>query len=403
MEETLALLAPSSTSTTYNVVLRPGGTPGGNVYTSWAALYAASVAGKWQGQVLVTVDDSIATPVHLTPGDFTIGPALNWTFVAVASYADARGNAALAIDDGMHWTPTGPVQMTFVDLDITSNATTVTMVAGPSQEVNLLLDGTSIVCTDAAFLAVDQAPAPGGFCICNLHFFSVIGDGTHAVLIGGAGFLTCNVLTGSFLQDDAITVGGIIVYDASSFLDANTYGAGFTVLRQDLAAFAVPATGTTAERPVGPNALAVGQMFFDQSVAPTDGGAPLWWNTPQDRWVGPALFGTAIGQAPTIAAGVHAGAGASASFPATSDDTAGTIGLTTGAVPGPSAGAQVTVSFTTPLPGTPRAVHVTPMNAATAIVDFFLTWTNTGWTINAVAGHLPASETDYAWSYVVVP
>jgi hypothetical protein len=57
-------------------VLRPGGTAGGNVYTSWATLYAA--ASQSPGKVIVLVDNSAGT-CHVTAGAYNID---QWEFWA---------------------------------------------------------------------------------------------------------------------------------------------------------------------------------------------------------------------------------------------------------------------------------------------------------------------------------
>jgi hypothetical protein len=355
---------PITSQSTYNVVLRPGGTAGGNVYTSSAALFAASVSQGWQGQVLVTVDDSIESPVHLTAESVNIGPELNWLFTGVANYNDARGTAAMVIDDGFHFVCTSSVQMSITNVDITSPATTNTSEVPEGIEFNLTLDGTSIVYSesDVYFASVSQIGG-GGFLEVFMRDFSVVGDGTHGVFSIGAGFGTIDEFNGSHVFPNSIALGGTISYDASSEIIATDFGVGFTLIRRDNAAFTQPAADVSANRPTG-NAVIEGQMFFDESV-PSPQGGPLWWNG--SVWIGPSLLGTAIGTAPTTTATGALGSTGTLVITAGGNDTCGQITLTPGGA-GIATGVQGAINFTAHLPASPRSVILTPANTNAAAI-----------------------------------
>ena len=112
-----------------------------------------------------------------------------------------------------------------------------------------------------------------------------------------------------------------------------------------------------------------------------------------------------LASTPTIAAG--AGAGASPTVAVSGNDAAGVISITTGTTATTSA-TLATITFGTAYASAPRAVHLTPANAATAAlaqaatvyVDLasltateFLLKTN---------GTAPADSTAYKWFFSVV-
>lgn len=110
------------------------------------------------------------------------------------------------------------------------------------------------------------------------------------------------------------------------------------------------------------------------------------------------LLSTAVA-APTIAAGSAAGTGPTVAVSGT--DLAGTVSVTTGTSPG--TGTVATVTFNVAFGSAPRAVMLTPANAATAaaVADWYA-GTATTTTFVLGAGVALAASTAYVWNYLVV-
>jgi hypothetical protein len=73
-------------------VFRPGGIAGANVYTDWPSLMAARA--QIQGQAWIQIDDSIVSPATVPAGAWNLDNG-------ASNFNDARGTAALVIDDGV--------------------------------------------------------------------------------------------------------------------------------------------------------------------------------------------------------------------------------------------------------------------------------------------------------------
>jgi hypothetical protein len=205
MDETLAMLglvAGNGGGTLYSVVLQPGGTPGPNVFTSWATLYAAMAV--IHGGARVTVNDQVA-PAHMTAG----GPyALNgWEFVPIN---EATTN--LIIDAGVTIAPTPGGLIIGNGLSVTCNATsaviTDTTAAG---SLIILRDNCFLECTAAGEFIAASAQSPTLMLLSN---DAAIGDRTHAVTSGP---LIVQAVDHSSIQPNALGVGfNVLWVDASS-------------------------------------------------------------------------------------------------------------------------------------------------------------------------------------------
>ncbi len=267
----------------YNVIVRPGGVSSGNVYTSVESVYNASVAQGWQGQVLVTLDDSIQSPIVFPAMDFNVGSNLNWTFTGIASYQGTRGSTVVVFDDGFHFIPISNVQIVMINLDTSSPAVTDTVVVPVGIEFNLVIDGTALNNSGAGrFLSVDQT-GEGGFAEIELRHFSKIGDGVHGVFQLGVGFGTVDAFTSSHITAASIVAGGgEVSYDASVEI-SELLGAGFTVNQTDNAGLITytPSDATKWAGPVPTNvAIGVGAAStsaLDRLAAAVEGllGSPI--------------------------------------------------------------------------------------------------------------------------------
>lgn len=107
------------------------------------------------------------------------------------------------------------------------------------------------------------------------------------------------------------------------------------------------------------------------------------------------------GSAPTAVLGATTGDGASANIDG--NDTAGTIEYTTGMNNLPtyplSAGEQVTVDFTSDYAEAPK-VAITPKNAGSAGIKYYVTTTTTGFILHFV--DQPAELQNYSFDYIVI-
>jgi len=204
---------------TYSYVLQPGGTAGGNVYTSWSTLYAAASAVK--GGARVVVDDSLGA-VHITTGSWNID---QWTFATPASFTNANGGTIINVDDGATFT-FGTMTLGPWIYMVAASATTspVTLATG---EMNVYMQ---------AFSAINETGAHPFFNVTGvaasaylwLHMEnSSIGDQTHATieLTSGAGG-QINMVS-SEIHAAAIQGSGsgfLLFADVSSFVEAENVG-----------------------------------------------------------------------------------------------------------------------------------------------------------------------------------
>lgn len=193
MDETLAMLAlgggGAGSGSSYTFVLRPGGTTDRNVFTTWAALYAATQLVL--GPVLIEVDSSIA-PATVPAGtynfpdgvlfqghdffsqlDFATGAFLVSEFLVIQSITFHNDGATSP------YSPTATSEMLVYDAVIESGAG-----AAPWMHVT--------VTTVVSALVIDG--------------FSFIGDGVHAAITVDAG----QVLTMTLIGSSVISAGTIV-------------------------------------------------------------------------------------------------------------------------------------------------------------------------------------------------
>jgi len=198
--------------TQYAFVYRPGGGASyENVYTDWPSLYAA--ISLVQGPKLIQVDDSFVSPAVVPAGTYDLSAV---TFASVANYNDNRGTAALQFASGVHLT-WGTLAFEFVD--VTCEATTDMYVVPQGVESNLFLIGTSIQCQGAGrFVSVSSAGS-GGFLIVFARQYSVLGDGTNAVIGMGTGLGTLDGQSSLHVRTGAIVGGGVLSFDSTCIMD----------------------------------------------------------------------------------------------------------------------------------------------------------------------------------------
>ena len=190
---------------TPSFLFKPGatGAQDGNVFLTWAALYAA--ASQVAGPVTVRVDDSVAA-AHMTAGAYTLD---GWTFTG-------NGSNTLIIDVGVTWTNTNIV--TFEDVNVTNNATAVVWDYTGAEGILYVRGGITIESTSTGPLAENNASSGFGF-IVIAYLFATIGDGTHAVVQTQAGKTSViELVTGVTVAANALSGGGTALtrFDSSS-------------------------------------------------------------------------------------------------------------------------------------------------------------------------------------------
>ena len=159
-------------------VYRPGGTAGGNVYTTDVTLLAALAA--LPGAKTVWVDDSITSPAVLNQAGMNLDGV---EFTGVANYNTATGGAALEF--GTAATALWGTLSFRGALAVTFAGTTVPLFSiATAIEANLFLsEGVEITCPGGQpFVNVDSA---SGFLFVYATA-SVIGDGTNTVFSASA-------------------------------------------------------------------------------------------------------------------------------------------------------------------------------------------------------------------------
>jgi hypothetical protein len=189
-----------------NFVFQPGGATVGNIYASWAALYAALNAVT--GPKVVLIDDSFTSPAVIPAGTYNVNYV---TFTGVANGTTNSGGASLTLADGCHFSASATTVIHFNGaLYVTSAAATDIISAGNGTTVNVFFQ-------DACFITMTGA---GAFLHCTGTGVGYIsgqtlnfGDGSHAVLVV-----------------DATALGYLQVFDASVIHGSSVSAAAANVL-----------------------------------------------------------------------------------------------------------------------------------------------------------------------------
>lgn len=222
-------------------IFRPGatGTQNGNVFTTWAALFAtASARASGGGPITVYVDDSAAA-AHVTTGTWNVN---NWRFVGNFAAGETLifdpGAAwtfnAIWLDNGVQlkntdtvnspFTPTG----TFGDIYMTGDGTAIVAAAGAQPWCSVTATGTVQV-----FMNMDTALGDG---VAGHNAFTVPVGGHLTVTVGQrsavkahaiAGLGTATVIVaaeGTVATQDVTTL--VTTFDALAAQVAYTPGAG---------------------------------------------------------------------------------------------------------------------------------------------------------------------------------
>jgi hypothetical protein len=215
-------ITPGTVVEPFSVVLRPGGVPGNNVFTTWAALYAATAAIA--GGVRCVFDDTLA-PIVI-PANPTPYGVDNWIFEAESSFTNPEDGAIVTFADGAELSfgrITLGAWLTFQ----TAAAATPVVSAGAGQALNVIMEPFSVI------MATGAAPF---FDLSGTSYLwidgtnAILGDGVHSTIrtnaVAGngqanfhAGLLSAGCITGAglaawFIFADAntgVSVGGTIV------------------------------------------------------------------------------------------------------------------------------------------------------------------------------------------------
>lgn len=211
-------------------VYQPGGTAGANVYTSWAALYAAlSIVS---GPTVVQVDDSHVSPAVIPAGAGAYNLS-GVSFVGVPNAATTSGGAALQFADGA--TISAPTTLEFYQIDVSYAGTAAPLIAaGAGQETNVnFLESATVTTANSAAPFIKTTAATSSAYV-QLRT-AVIGDNTHNVFVDaglGGKFLVLAVIA-SDVKANALSGSGVTCdYDAESFPNL-TQGAGVTLTALD--------------------------------------------------------------------------------------------------------------------------------------------------------------------------
>jgi hypothetical protein len=208
----------------YSVVVKPGATPGGNVYASWAAMRAVVDAILQPGTpVRCLFDDTIVSPIHITPqaGDVPWN-VNNWSIYGTDNPTTSSASQ-IVFDDGAHWT------LQFGDwweLTIGNNGTTPA-IAGTNTTAFLfgVVFGTGT--NHQPVFSCGAAGSPESVNLFNVGTFC--GDGTNPfVTVAAGGFFAWLGFDSSTLSANAVVgpgaAGSFYEYDASSIPDAANLG-----------------------------------------------------------------------------------------------------------------------------------------------------------------------------------
>jgi hypothetical protein len=196
--------------TPYNLVLRPGGVPGGNVFASWNSLYA--FASGIQGGVRVVMDDSLA-PIHI-PSASSPYNIDGWSWV------NGSSAATVIIDDGAHATWKN---MWLNGVIVQGNNTTPFFHA--TGQSNLYITGGSFVQSQAAGEII-QTDGVSAFVFIVSDQGSEIGSGNSATFSGINSSSLELFMSGGSVADGAITGDGTanvtFDWDSSVNVDPST-------------------------------------------------------------------------------------------------------------------------------------------------------------------------------------
>jgi hypothetical protein len=356
------------------IIYRPGGVSAGNVVATWAEVKTRIAQAN--GAIEVRCDNSIAS-CHVPASS---GTTLCNGGVTLSAY-DPRLNLAdpsfwqttLTIDDGAtldRVRKIGGGLAVYMDSKTTASLTFGT--AGGIIDVlqlelsTLLRTGTAtqagLVVLSGQALDIEMTDTA------QLGSFAIAGASVH---VDAGGTLTVGAFTSAVLNTDPISgpVGASLTVAFDSSVDfASPFNPPFpsylgTYTQGQLSELAIsfPAFDTTANRPVPPTRRA-GAMFFDANLH-----TPIWFSA-SSVWIGPSMFGDALGKAPTA---TFPGTVASVTFLAGSDDTAGQVAIVAGGG-GMGPGTVATIHFTAPLQLVPR-VQVCAGDAPAAAAEVYTT------------------------------
>jgi hypothetical protein len=224
----------------YSVVLRPGDTTGAdNVFTSWAALYAACAGIA--GGVRVIVENTGGIP-HITAGDWAIN---GWRFDgSAASHAlTVFTGSQLVIDDGAHFVgdANGNLQVEFgYSIIVYGNWTSPIITIGTDEQGNVFLRENSQLAAIGASPFMHVTDTGNAYVLVT--GISVIGDGTHATFTdtaaSGANGLEVIAGLGSTVNANAVqaSAGGVSYLEIDSSVNYTGPQTGATLVLQSQAA-----------------------------------------------------------------------------------------------------------------------------------------------------------------------
>ena len=263
------LAARSSGAATY--VFQPGGTARGNVYTSWATLYAAlnafqpASSNGFRAPTTIQVDDSFTSPAVVPAGAYNLDSV---QFTSVASFTTESNGAALHFASGVTITAgqlffRGAIFASFL------GAVPCITVSGATQQLNLYVEEGSAL----------QSSGAGAFVACTNGLVIVqgkgaidLGDTVHTTFTAvSPGTMVIQCYTASLLNANASSGTGVLVlWDTKA---PQTQGAGVTILPQVLGYIpGVPGNWSPAPTNVGPalDQLAAARQTTVASVSSTN-------------------------------------------------------------------------------------------------------------------------------------
>ena len=397
------------------LVFRPGVASSGVAVATWPEVQTALAAVDGLLDLYI---DSSNSPAAVAVGVTTcLGGLQIFSFnspTAASGYADT-----LSIPDGATLDRVraliGP-QLLVQCACATTPAFTFNAQVGSTKVDNFsILDGVKLTLENGATVSAIQVAANGTLTLTTTGNptlesdaeggnLELIGLGTGATLVWNATSgvtVVNNLLAGTSGNANAVILNhdatvpppGFDLGGSGVSIFGGTWTGSITENRISQTAWELPLSGNSASRPFGVN-VQVGETYYD-----TDARSSLFWDGTE--WQGPNVFGAAIGASPTIAAQSAAGTGATANLSAGATDSAGTLTLDTGTAP-VTAGAQVLVTFTTPLFENPKTVQLTPLTiaAAAAATTVVVTAGTNGFEI--VTGAALTVSTTYSWYYLVV-
>jgi hypothetical protein len=219
----------------YSVVVRPGGVAKGNVFTSWAAMYASVTALLQPGvPVRVLLDDSLGA-ISIPAGTYNVN---NWSLVGTSDAATQVSVATFQTGAALTVT-TGFLFLHFVEL-VAGGTTPVITAAGVTQVIGDF--ATVFGGAGAPFFLVPSAQ------ILVLEWAGgELGDGTHAaVTVDVAGTLDASFdfssMAASAVNGAGAGAGATYFYDASSLVALGNPGT-FTMSAVSSAVAYTPAVG----------------------------------------------------------------------------------------------------------------------------------------------------------------